>query len=250
MQEISILTPEKVIASYRVARMGSRIIAHVIDTMIVVASIFFLSMALSAATITTGGVLATFSQAFLMIYVVFGYFIYFYVFEGAWSGLTPGKKLLKIRVRMLDGTPITWEAALYRNFFRWADILPMFYLVGLVATFVNAKGQRLGDLAASTVTVLDVVDLPVFEVSPHRVGIHPFESHIGDLRKMTQHEYQAIKRLADRYPELALNVRDHLTTTVWLPFKEKHGIPTLANVHDVYLMEAVVMKYGRAHDLL
>jgi len=249
MQEITILTPEKVIASYRVARMGSRILAHFIDTLIILASIVSLTAALSFAA-AGGGVLSSLSQAFSLFYVVFGYFIYFYLFEGAWSGLTPGKKLLKIRVRMLDGTPITWEAALYRNFFRWADILPMFYLVGLVSTFVSPKGQRLGDLAASTVTVLDVVDLPMFEVSPHRVGIHPFESSIGDLRRMTQQEYQAIKRLADRYPELALHVRDHLTTTVWIPFKEKHGIESVANVHDVYLMEAVVMKYGRAHDLL
>src|ERR1044072_9749133 len=76
---------------------------------------------------------------------------YFAFFEWIWSGQTPGKRWLKLRVIREDGRPITfWEASV-RNLLRTFDMFPpWFYSVGLIAVFSSSGDQRLGDMVAGT----------------------------------------------------------------------------------------------------
>jgi uncharacterized RDD family membrane protein YckC len=78
--------------------------------------------------------------------------VYAILFEGAF-GATPGKFVLAIRVRMEDGSRITWGAAVIRNVLRIVDALPFFYIVGAVIMWTNPRRQRLGDKIAKTVVV-------------------------------------------------------------------------------------------------
>jgi hypothetical protein len=87
-------------------------------------------------------------------------------------------------------------------------------------------------------------------MAPHSVGFHPLEQYVGDLRGMTVQEYNALRRFADRFPELPPHVQSKLIAEVWAPLAERRQVPTLPNVHPIYLAEAVVMKYGREHGLL
>ena len=72
---------------------------------------------------------------------------YFTFFEWIWSGQTPGKRWLKLRVIGEDGRPITfWEASV-RNLLRPLDMFPMgSYSIGLIAVFVSTRDQRTGDM--------------------------------------------------------------------------------------------------------
>lgn len=240
--EVAILTPEKVAISYRVARVMSRGIAHLLDIFVWMAFIYVI-----------GNFVNLFGPVFqpiLWLASFLSFFLYFILFEGLWNGYTPGKFALGIRVRMADGTPITLAAAFYRNLFRTIDIFPGCYFAGMVMTFLTEKSQRLGDIVANTMVTHERIPVPNFAPAPHKFGDHPFESHVGTLRKMTLAEYQAIKRLADRYPELPTHIQNRLTAEVWEPFAEKHRIEPIEGVHPVYLMEAAVMKYARLHDLV
>jgi hypothetical protein len=67
---------------------------------------------------------------------------------------------------------------------------------------------------------------------------------------MTLEEYFAIKRLCDRFPELPPETQKRSIGEIWQPFAEKHAIEPVAGVHPVYLMEAVIMRYGRQHKLV
>lgn len=78
--------------------------------------------------------------------------IYPTLFE-AFTGTTPGKKLLRLRVIQDNGTPVTLPSSIIRNFLRAADFLPLFYATGLVAMANNSAFKRLGDLAAGTLVV-------------------------------------------------------------------------------------------------
>jgi uncharacterized RDD family membrane protein YckC len=80
-------------------------------------------------------------------------FFYFAAFETLWKGQTPGKRKLRLRVVRDGGHPIDGRSALVRNFLRTVDILPTFYLVGIVALFLSRDGKRVGDLAAGTLVV-------------------------------------------------------------------------------------------------
>lgn len=77
---------------------------------------------------------------------------YHVAFEGHY-GQTPGKFLRDIVVVDEDGSDVSWVGAVARNVLRVVDVLPVFYVVGIVVAYLTDKHQRVGDLAASTVVV-------------------------------------------------------------------------------------------------
>ncbi len=242
-----VLSPEKTILSFRLGGIGQRAIAHFLDIVFILL-VYFIGAILFVA------VFGQVDQGLALGIVLFLSFAfplaYFVLLEGLWNGQTLGKKAMNLRVRMADGTPVTFAAALGRNLLRPADMLPGPYFVGLLAVFTNPRAQRLGDLVADTIVCLEHRPEPRFAIAPHSVGFHPLEQYVGDLHGMTIQEYNALRRFADRFPELPPHVQNKLVSTVWTPVAERRKVPQLSNVHPIYLAEAVVMKYGREHGLL
>jgi len=78
---------------------------------------------------------------------------YFVFFETIWRGRSPGKWLVGLGVTRSDGLPVSFGASLVRNLLRSVDILPTYYLTGLVSMLITSRCQRLGDLAADTVVI-------------------------------------------------------------------------------------------------
>lgn len=241
-----LLSPEKTVLTYRLAGMGSRIVAHLLDIIF----IFFCILGISFVSARMFSWSPALIESIMLFSAILGPFAYFLLLEGLWNGQTLGKKICGIRVRMADGTPVRFGAALTRTLLRPADFLPSLYFAGLIAIFTNPKSQRLGDLAAGTVVIAEKTPRPIFTPAPHRVNVHPLEVHVGELRKMTNVEYTALRRLCDRFPELPVAIREKMLDDIWSPFAGRHGIPAIANVHPIYLAEAVVMRYGREHGLL
>ncbi|MCC8164835.1 MAG: Maf family nucleotide pyrophosphatase [Planctomycetes bacterium] len=70
-------------------------------------------------------------------------------------GKTPGKHFARIRVRSAGGGPATFAQAVMRNGLRIVDMFPLPIafpgIVGLVASFLNPRRQRIGDMLAGTV---------------------------------------------------------------------------------------------------
>ena len=76
--------------------------------------------------------------------------VVFYSILEAKGGQTPGKRLLGLEVRYLDGTPCDVRSSVIRNAFRFLDWFPLIYMVGGFAIAGNRRRQRLGDQAAGT----------------------------------------------------------------------------------------------------
>ncbi|MFN9718904.1 MAG: RDD family protein [Planctomycetota bacterium] len=74
-------------------------------------------------------------------------------FEGFMNGQTPGKRSGGLRVVRTNGTPIDFYSAAGRNFLRAADMLPLFYTVGLISMLMTRRMQRLGDLYFDTMVI-------------------------------------------------------------------------------------------------
>jgi len=245
--DLTILTPEKAIVTYRLAGLGSRISAHLVDLILV--AVLTIGAILGFGYIL-GNIDAGLATALISVAVVFIPLLYFVLMEGLWNGQTLGKRSAGIRVRMADGTPVTLVAALTRNIMRPADMVPGAYFVGILAMFLNPRSQRLGDLIADTVVCYERRASAILRGAPHTAGVHPLESEVGDLRGMTIEEYNALRRLADRFPELTPEVQDRLLSEVWGPIAERRQVPSPSNVHPIYMVEASVMKYGRQHGIL
>jgi uncharacterized RDD family membrane protein YckC len=244
--DLAVLSPEKTIVTYRLAGLGSRIGAHLLDILLVIALIF--------GIVLLGGVVALSVPAVGVAMITLGYsatpFLYFILLEGLWNGCTVGKKACGLRVRMADGTPVTFAAALGRNLLRPADLLPGTYFVGLLAIFTTQRSQRIGDLVCNTVVVHERRSIPYFVPAPHVAGFHPLENRVGNLHGMTAEEYVSLRKYCDRFPELHPTIQDKLTREIFLPIAAKRGIPLPPNIHPIYLAEAAVMKYGRDHGML
>ncbi|MFW5698077.1 MAG: RDD family protein [Fimbriimonadaceae bacterium] len=241
-----ILTPEKAVVTYQHAGLMARAGAHLIDLIVVVGGLWTLLAILSFFMFVAYELFTT----LMLLLTSFGIFLYFILFEMLWKGQTIGKRLMRLQVVMVDGTPITPVAAIYRNVLRIADFLPAFYFAGLISFSTTERSQRLGDLAADTVVAYREPVPRLAKRAPHRFGIHPFEHTITPLSRMTLEEYIAIKRLCDRFPYLPPETQQRSIQEIWEPFAQREGIEGLPNVHPVYQMEAVVMKFSRMHKLV
>ena len=74
--------------------------------------------------------------------VEFGYFI---VWEMLANGRSLGKYIIGLRVVRRDGMPIDLRASIVRNLMRIVDMLPEYYVVGLISMVLSPSGERLGD---------------------------------------------------------------------------------------------------------
>ncbi len=239
--EVAILSPEKVILDFRLASIGNRLLAQLLDLLLI--AVLIIGEVLFAGWMSSVGLTAI---AFLIqvSFIPTG-FLYFILLEGFWNGQTLGKRALGLRVRMADATPITPMAAVGRNLLRLADFLPGFYFVGLVCTALTPKSQRFGDLAAGTCVFYERRTIPEFRTTGTVDGVHPLEPYIGDLPGMTQEDSLVLRQLADRFGEYAPAVQDRLLQSVWRPIATRLAIPAIPNVHPIYLMQAAVAKFEK-----
>ncbi len=156
--QLNIDTPELVAIEMPLAGIGSRFIAVLIDTLIWGAGLIVLGLVLWAFqpalqafnTLSYQWTVALFT--FALFALNWGYFT---VFEAFWHGRTPGKRVARIRVIQRSGRAIGIFESMARNFIRYVDQIPFFYAVGVIVVFATRQHQRLGDLAAGTLVVLD-----------------------------------------------------------------------------------------------
>jgi uncharacterized RDD family membrane protein YckC len=144
---LSIATPEGVEVELTLAGIGSRFIAAGMDFTIQILVLSALAALLRPAG--DAGFAVYTSLAFALI------FFYDVLFEVLGRGKTPGKRATGLRVVGPGGRPIALVRSAVRNILRIIDILPGFYLVGMVVIFITQRNQRIGDLVAGTYVVRD-----------------------------------------------------------------------------------------------
>ena len=103
------------------------------------------------------GVVAVKRPSVWITFAVIG-LLYFTLFEWR-SGQTPGKKLVDIEVRTVDGGYPSLAQAFVRTVFRLVDGLA-FYVVGALVMRMTPERQRLGDRVAGTIVVRSRPDAP------------------------------------------------------------------------------------------
>lgn len=94
-------------------------------------------------------------------------FLYFIMQESLFS-TTIGKVLLGLHVVGMRGKRLTFTAAIIRNLLRFIDMLPLFYLVGMISGLFSPAFQRVGDRLAHTV-VLPIKATPAVKYSGSRI---------------------------------------------------------------------------------
>lgn len=241
---LTIETPEHVELQFALATIGNRFLACAVDhalQLLAIAVTLALAYNLSAGTRAlarqaTGaaaeGGLWIFALATLAVFVL--YFGYFTIFETFWSGQTPGKRWLKLRVIQEDGRPVSFFAALTRNLLRGADMMPMvlvlpFYSVGILSVFASARSKRLGDFVAGTVVIKEraseapsfdeVFESEVIDTAMRRVV--PPVNFRGDVRRVDPAEIQVVEAFLRRRYDLPDHPRAWLAWRISLPLLDR-----------------------------
>jgi uncharacterized RDD family membrane protein YckC len=144
-----VVTTEKVVITYRVAGLGSRFLAWLIDAGLIAVLIAAGTGAALVLDVLRPGV----GRAVMALWTFALLWGYFLLFEWLWTGQTPGKRVMGLRVVRTQGTAVSFLQAGVRNVLRAADSLPFFYALGFVVMACDRLNRRLGDLAAGTLVV-------------------------------------------------------------------------------------------------
>ncbi|MFG0264925.1 MAG: RDD family protein [Rhodopirellula sp. JB055] len=187
---IGVVTPENIAFEYQLAGPFRRLPAYVIDIFVraavIAAIVLFLLLFVGLSGLQSLGSFAF--AAGIISYFLISWF-YGAAMEAFFNGRTIGKWACGIRVIDVDGCPIKGKRAVLRNLLRIADLAPVAALssldenippvfliptgmVGLICVISTRRMQRLGDIAAGTMVIIDekMWQLPVAKIDDPRVA--------------------------------------------------------------------------------
>ena len=255
-------TPERVPLHFALASIGNRFLACALDHAIQALTLTLLGLGFFVLLNVTdiGTRISSFPKWVYAVMILTLFLIltgYFAFFEWLWSGQTPGKVWLKLRVIREDGRPITfWEASV-RNLLRSFDMMPApFYSIGLISVFISSRDQRVGDMFAGTVVVRErEIEAPAFaEVFASPVSdpalrrtFKPVD-FTASLNSLTESEIQVVETFLRRRWELEDSPRQWMAWRVALPLLYKLR-PTYDRATFTYegFLEELLHRYLATH---
>ena len=231
-ETLDIQTPENVAFGYQVAGIGSRFLASLLDTLLIlvlqVVVILVFVLVLSAFNLL-GETIAAWVYAVLGIVGFIFFWGYYIFFEMLWNGQTPGKRWVGLRVIRTDGTPITLSESFIRNLTRLVDFLPAMYGIGIISMFLDKQSRRLGDLAAGTLVVHDRAPISIQGLSARRTvnfsvhGSKPVSLEGFPLERLTNDDLALIEDFLLRREQLTH--RQALANQVLNTLHARLGLP-------------------------
>lgn len=213
MQAVNIRTTQNVQLEYPLAGVAERLLAFVIDA-IIMGSFYFVLLLL----------LGSFNQELpLTMSLILGIIAYLYRFlmELLFNGQTIGKMALNLKVVKLDGSTPSVAAYLLRWLLEPID----FGVSGLAVLLIilTRNGQRLGDLLGGT-TVVKVKRVSANQIQQKTVIANvedDYEPTFPDAASLTDHELRLIKAALNAYRDDAKPKPMRLLET---KIKEKYQI--------------------------
>jgi uncharacterized RDD family membrane protein YckC len=235
--ELVIATPEHVELYFVLASIGSRFLAAFIDHIIQIIAIAAVSLSVYVLDYKFPDWAFNKWLAAASILLTFGIYVgYFAMFETFWSGQTPGKRWMKLRVIRDDGRPIGFFEALVRNLIRILDMIPPSpvpsYAVGVMTIILSPESKRVGDYVAGTVVVKErsteapplkeIIELSDAEARYLRKI--PQQTFRSNLRILSKEEVTAIEMFMRRRYDLTAEARSRLATRLAMSLYQKLGI--------------------------
>lgn len=157
---VRLVTPERIVFQYPLAGPFRRYVAYLLDLFLVS---FLVAVAALAIVVLSFGARSSGGPILVAYFVLF--WGYRGVCEALFNGQTVGKRLLGLRVVSEQGVPITGAQAILRNvvgaldgtvpYLLRPDLTSLLLLTGLTSMLLTRKFQRLGDLAAGTMVVVE-----------------------------------------------------------------------------------------------
>ncbi|WP_233512825.1 RDD family protein, partial [Micromonospora deserti] len=220
--DAGLVSGEAVELDVRAARIGSRVLALLLDVLvqllIALALSLLVGMVLTAMPMfLVDAALANAVGVVAMVLVLVGYPVLWERFN---HGRTPGKMAVGLRVVSSDGAPVGVRQSLTRALVgvavEWPGlVLPLLsWMAGVTVMLTDRRGRRLGDLVAGTLVVhtrTAAVWRPVPTAVPALVGW----AYTLDLSRMNDGLALAARQYLARVHQLAEPARGRLGRGLW-----------------------------------
>jgi uncharacterized RDD family membrane protein YckC len=234
MDKIQIETTQNVTIEYTIGSIGDRILAVLIDSLI-----------LTGYTIAAILIVSQFKLNIGYAGIIFLYipvFFYDLLCETFLNGQSFGKKIRKIKVVKLDGSQPTFLNYFLRWILRPIDIWFTYGSVALITILINGKGQRLGDLAANTTVIklkneATLDDTILMKVKENYVPKFPQVAILNDKDVgIIKEVLERVSKIDDQY------VFDKIVTKCKNTFLEKLG--TTTDLRPLTFLQTILRDYN------
>lgn len=256
MATIRVHTTQNVTLEYEVASIGDRIVATLIDYLVLLAWGVLMGTIVYALAKGADGVSRHTNYSnpaeviALAIVIVIGiimvapFLFYNLLCEVFLNGQSIGKKARDLRVIRLDGTTPTLGAYFLRWLLRLVEFSFGYGLIAVIAIAASGKGQRLGDMAAGTSVIRlkarpgALPDLGSLTVPAGYQPVFPQAANLSDhdvtllrqlmSRSLQQDNYSLLNETATKIKEL-LHVQSDMSDEAFLRTvlrDHAHGVAT------------------------
>jgi uncharacterized RDD family membrane protein YckC len=254
----SLHTPESVELEFTLAGIGNRAYALLIDYIILglilivflvgvaIFNLVFLDTITKLIGTTKGLELWLIAiQVLIAFFVYVGYFVFF---ETVWSGQTPGKRHVKIRVIRDDGRPVRLQQSTLRALLRPFDDL---FFIGVFLIVFNQREKRLGDLVGGTLVIQEEQPIKTaLKISTSAQYLANKLLNEADISRLLPEDFAVIREYLQRREGMISNARNDLSKQLATQVKQIIGLEKLprTKVDANVFLEAVYEAYQQQFD--
>jgi uncharacterized RDD family membrane protein YckC len=239
------VTPEAVALEFRTANLGSRILAYLLDMVVVVAGILAGLFAVALLGQASDVVVPDWVALTIVLVLLPAWWLgYFIAFETLWRGRTLGKAALGLRVVTKEGAPVRFRHAAIRGLLGLVDFLIMGGFFAVVFILFTRDNQRLGDLVAGTLVLRErsalAAPAPVSFAPPP--GLEHYTTTL-DPSGVGNEEYLAVRTFLLRAPSLSPGPRSALALQLANPLAARLRPPPPPGVSPELYLQCVAAAY-------
>ncbi len=232
MEEFQIETAQNVGIEQNIANLGDRLLAYIIDSLIIFAYTIAVIMLLISLDLDFGDLWA------LYLLVSLPAFLYYVLLETFWNGQTVGKFVMKTRVVKIDGSKPTFANYFVRWILRIVDVVLTSGGLAVLTILIRGNGQRIGDIAAGTTVISEKQKISINDTLLKEIP-QDYVPTYSQVTLFNDGEMQTIKNLYDTAKlkgqhNIIVSLKNRLVEVMQVEPKEK---PT-------YFVETVIKDYN------
>jgi len=250
MQNVNVKTSQNVQINYQLAPIGDRILAYLIDSLIILAYVLFLFFIINFINrsffdffnidLDDGFTGSNLLFALLLFLVISPALFYHLLCEQMLQGQSFGKRAMQVKVVKIDGS----QPKLGNYFIRWIlriiDSFP-YWGVGICSILFSQKSQRLGDLGANTIVIklkpeVSAEDTIFTQVDPNHIVRYQ------NVLRLTDRDVEIIKSIMNRSyenPEILGELTTKVRSVIEAPEDELLSIQFLNQVLKDYNYQCI-----------
>lgn len=235
MANLEILTTQNVNLHYKVASIGERILAFLVDLFLFFIYFYLLEIATEAMGMAFSDEWTVFGLQQLLLLPVLFYSLYMPIL---FDGRTVGKMVTKTKVVKIDGMPAHWSDYMIRWLLRMVDIWIFLGAIGLLMILFSDRRQRVGDLAARTVVISTKYNVNI----SHTILEEITDDYVPTFTQVTRLTDKDVRLIKETY-HIALNSNDFKTMNL-LRQKVESILETSSDLYDREYIDRILRDYN------